>query len=43
MELTDYASIRMQYIYFSKSGVVKVAHPDMFRYKSNLENICEND
>ena len=33
----------MSYIYFSKDGFVKLAHPDLFNYRSNLANICEND
>lgn len=33
----------MSYIYFTRKGTVKVAHPNLFRYKTNLEQICEYD
>ena len=33
----------MCYIYFSRDGLVMLAHPDLFKYKTNLQNICEND
>jgi hypothetical protein len=33
----------MSYIYFTRRGFVKIAHPHLFHYKTNLEAICEYD
>ena len=33
----------MSHIYFTRDGMVKVAHPHLFRYRSNLEIMCESD
>ena len=33
----------MSHIYFSKDGIVKVAHPQLFNYQTNLALLCEND
>lgn len=36
LESTEYASIQMKYIYFTKNGFVKIAHPKLFKYRTNL-------
>lgn len=33
----------MKYIYFNKNGLVKIAHPKLFKYRTNLAILCEND
>ena len=43
LENTNYKSIRMTYIYFCQYGKeIKVAHPKMFNYRTNLETISKN-
>jgi hypothetical protein len=43
LENTNYRSIRMSYIYFCRIGSeIKVAHPKMFNYLTNLETISKN-
>lgn len=40
LENTGYRSIRMAYVYFCKVGKeIKVAHPKMFNYITNLETV----
>ena len=44
MELTDYSSVRMDHIYFcGASKDIKVAHPSIFSYRSNIEQVYEDE
>lgn len=40
LELTRYTSVRMKHIYFcDDGGEIKLAHPKLFNYRSNLETL----